>query len=78
MSLSISTAWMTICLFQRLMSSTFLPQHRFLLQGFLAGLWVHLAGPSSRVADLAAYALRLAIECAWKKAVASGKARPTK
>lgn len=77
-SLSISTGWATICLFQRLLPPTFLPQRRFLLQGFLAGLWAPIAGSPARVADLAAYGLRLALECAWNQAVISGRIKPTK
>ncbi|KAK4697199.1 hypothetical protein P7C70_g8248, partial [Phenoliferia sp. Uapishka_3] len=78
-SLSIGTAWSTICLFQAYLPRSFLPTRRFYIQGFLAGLWVSLvnfgAGGASRATDLGMYAARLAIQCFWEGRVKRGKIR---
>ena len=67
-SLSLGTAWSSICLFQQYLPRTFLPTKRWLLQGFLAGLWVRLVG-KARSTDLGMYAARMAVQTGWEVAV---------
>lgn len=74
LSLSLGTAWSTICLFQHCLPNHFLPTKRFYLQGFLAGLWVSLVG-AGRSTDLGLYSARLALQTWWEVLVKSGKVR---
>ncbi|ORY89796.1 hypothetical protein BCR35DRAFT_300285 [Leucosporidium creatinivorum] len=72
LSLSLGTAWSTICFFQHYLPGHFIPTKRFYLQGFLAGLWVRLVG-AQRSTDLGLYSARLAIQCAWDVLVQKGR-----
>lgn len=72
LSLSIGTAWGTICAFQKYLPSSFLPTDRFYLQGFLAGLWVILV-PNSRASDLGWFSVRTALPTFWAVAMKNKK-----
>lgn len=74
LSLSIGTAWSTICLFQHYLPNNFIPTKRFYLQGFLAGLWSYIL-PVQRATDLGMYTARMAIQTAWDVGVIQRKWR---
>ncbi|KAL8280843.1 hypothetical protein RQP46_006847 [Phenoliferia psychrophenolica] len=79
LSLSIGTAWATICLFQSYLPSAFLPTKRFYMQGFIAGLWVALVdvglNGAGRATDLGVYSARLALQVCWDVWVKQGKVK---
>ncbi|KAK4054664.1 hypothetical protein OIO90_003476 [Microbotryomycetes sp. JL221] len=74
LSLSLGTAWGTICAFQHYIPNKLLPTKRFYIQGFLAGLWVSLV-PAARRVDLGLYSMRIALQCAWDVAVSRNRVK---
>jgi hypothetical protein len=75
-TMAIGTSWSSICLFQHLLPSSFLPQKRFFLSGLLGGLWAFVDRKKGRGRFL--YSARLSIESGWKVAVKRGLFKPVK
>lgn len=59
------TLWSSICLFQRLFPSSFLPTGRWFLSGFLAGMWAFLARGGGQRGNFLA-TMRLSLNSLWK------------
>lgn len=64
---SISTAWASICLFQRWLPRGLLATQRFFLGGFLAGLWAWVERRQGRGVFL--YSARASVDSLWKVGV---------
>src|SRR5215471_15223611 len=75
-TMAIGTSWSSICLFQNLLPSSFLPQKRFFLSGLLGGLWAFVDRKKGRGRFL--YSTRLSIESGWNVAVKRGLIKPVK
>lgn len=75
-TMAIGTTWSSICVFQHLLPSSFLPQKRFFLSGFLGGLWAFIDRKKGRGRFL--YSARLSIESGWNVAVKRGLVKPVK
>lgn len=75
-TMAIGTTWSSICLFQHILPSAFLPQKRFFLSGLLGGLWAFIDRKKGRGRFL--YSARLSIESGWKTAVKRGLIKPVK
>ena len=73
---AIGTSWASICLFQHILPSNFLPQKRFFLGGLLGGMWAFVDRKKGRGRFL--YSARLSIESGWKVAVKRGLVKPVK
>lgn len=67
---AIGSSWGSICLFQHLFPSNFLPTRRWYLGGFLGGLWAFVARKAGRSNFL--YSVRLSIDSTWKVGVKRG------
>jgi hypothetical protein len=76
LTMAIGTSWSSICLFQYLLPSSFLPQKRFFLSGLLGGSWAFIDRKKGRGRFL--YSARLSIESAWNVAVKRGFIKPVK
>jgi hypothetical protein len=74
--MAIGTSWSSICLFQQLLPSSFLPQKRFFLSGLLGGLWAFVDRKKGRGRFL--YSARLSIESGWNVAVKRGLVKPVR
>ena len=75
-TMAIGTSWSSICLLQNLLPSSVLSQKRFLLSGFLGGLWAFVDRKKGRGRFL--YSARLSIESGWNVAVKRGLVKPVK
>ena len=75
-TMAIGTSWYSICLFQQILPSSFLPQKRFFLSGLLGGLWAFIDRKKGRGRFL--YSARLSIESGWSVAVKRGLVKPIK
>ena len=64
---AISTAWASICFFQTWLPRHFLARQRFLLGGFLAGLWAWVERRHGRGVFL--YSARVSVDSLWKVGV---------
>ncbi|MCJ1464809.1 hypothetical protein MMC07_003423 [Pseudocyphellaria aurata] len=62
---AIGTSWGSICLFQYLFPRTFIPTRRWLLGGFLGGLWALVLEPGSARAN-GMYSVRMSVDSLWK------------
>ena len=74
--MAIGTSWYSVCLFQQILPSSFLPQKRFILSGLLAGMWAFVDRKKGRGRFL--YSARLSIESGWKVALKRGLVKPIK
>ncbi|KAL8700562.1 MAG: hypothetical protein Q9201_005377 [Fulgogasparrea decipioides] len=63
-TMAIGTSWGSICLFANTLPRTFLPTQRWLVGGFLGGLWSFLDSKGGRSNFL--YSVRLSIDSTWK------------
>jgi hypothetical protein len=72
--MAIGTSWSSICFFQHFLPSSFLPQKRFFISGFLGGLWAFIDRKKGRGRFL--YAARLSIESGWNVAVKRRLVKP--
>lgn len=63
-TMAIGTSWASICLFANTFPRNFLSTQRWLLGGFLGGLWAFLDRQTGRSNFL--YSVRLSIDSAWK------------
>lgn len=62
---SIGTAWALTCAFQHYFPRNFLPQSRYLLNGFLSSIFI-FAVPAARRAQLGLYVGRLSLDSSWQ------------
>lgn len=62
---AVGTSWSSICFLQTILPRTFLPTRRWLLSGFLGGLWAYILDPVSARAN-SLYSLRASIDSLWK------------
>ncbi|EJD03402.1 uncharacterized protein FOMMEDRAFT_20509 [Fomitiporia mediterranea MF3/22] len=62
---SITTAWATTCLLQRMLPRHKLKQARWMINASISSLWI-LILPSKRRNEIALYVARLAALCAWR------------
>lgn len=67
---AIGTSWGSICLFANYLPRNFLHTQRWLLGGFLGGLWAFVVRKQERSSFL--YSVRLAIDSFWKVGVKKG------
>lgn len=67
---AIGSSWGSICLFQQLFPSKFLPTSRWFLGGFLGGLWAFIERKGGRSNFL--YSVRLSVDSLWKVGVKRG------
>ena len=75
-TMAIGTSWSSICLFQQILPTKFLPQKRFFLSGLLGGLWAFVDRKKGRGRFL--YSARLSIESGWNVAVKRGLVKPVR
>jgi hypothetical protein len=64
---AISTAWASICLFQKYLPRHILASQRFFLGGFLAGLWAWVERRHGR--SVFVYTARISVDSLWKVGV---------
>ncbi|KPI43185.1 uncharacterized protein AB675_6956 [Cyphellophora attinorum] len=69
---AIGVSWASICLFQQIFPRKFLPQFRFVLGGFLGGLFQIVEGNSSAGYANSMYAARTSVDSLWKVGVKRG------
>ena len=62
---AVGTSWSSICFLQTILPRTFLPTRRWLLSGFLGGLWAYILDPVSARAN-SLYSVRASIDSLWK------------
>lgn len=62
---AVGTSWSSICFLQTILPLTFLPTRRWLLSGFLGGLWAYILDPVSARAN-SLYSVRASVDSLWK------------
>lgn len=62
---AVGTSWGSICLFQYLFPRTFIPTQRWILGGFLGGLWALVLEPGSARSN-GLYSMRMSADSLWK------------
>ena len=75
-TMAIGTSYSSICFLQHILPSSFIPQSRFLISGFLGGLWAFVDRKKGRGRFL--YAARLSIQSGWNVAVKRKLVKPVK